>query len=110
MIGSTPRLLTYQAGDSFLHRLDPRTKLLCTVAIVGNALIASVPAGMIAAYLIGAIVGLGASHLLPALWRTLRPLIVLIALFGVLVTVITPGKALAHFWIIVPSREGLDLA
>lgn len=110
MIGSSPRFLTYQAGASFLHRLDPRTKLLCAGVIAIDALMASVPQGMIVVYVLGLIAGFGARHLLPALWRTLRPLLVLIALFGVLITVITPGKALAHFWIIAPSRDGLDLA
>lgn len=110
MIGSTPRFLSYQAGESILHRLDPRAKLLCTVAIAADALMASVPQGMIVAYALGAIAGIAARHLLPSLWKTLRPLLVLIALFGVLITVITPGKALAHIWILVPSKEGLDLA
>lgn len=93
-----------------LHRLDPRTKLILTTVIVADALIASVPAGMVVVYALGALLGLGAAHLLPALWRTLRPLLVLIALFGVLIVVVTPGHALAHFWILVASREGLDLA
>src|SRR5947209_2427289 len=110
MIGSTPQFLSYQAGDSFLHRLDPRTKLICMVVIVADALMASVPQGMIVVYLLAATAGLTARHLLPSLWKTLRPLLVLIALFGVLIVVITPGKALAHFWILAPSREGLDLA
>ena len=110
MIGNTPRFLSYQSGDSILHRLDPRTKLLCTVIVIVDALLASVPQGMIVVYALALVCGLGAHQLLPALWRTLRPLLILIALFGVLIAVVTPGKALAHFWIIAPSREGLDLA
>ena len=35
---------------------------------------------------------------------------VLIVLFGLLLVVITPGKALAHIWILVPTRDGVDLA
>lgn len=110
MLGSAPRFLSYQAGESILHRLDPRTKLIGTAAIVAGTLAASVPQGMIVMYALGALMGIAAIHLLPALWRTLRPLLVLVVLFGVLITVITPGKALGHFWIVVPSREGLDLA
>jgi energy-coupling factor transport system permease protein len=110
MLGSSPRFLSYQAGESVLHRLDPRTKLIGTAAIVAGVLAASVPQGMIVMYTLGVIMGIAAVHLLPALWRTLRPLLVLIVLFGVLITVITPGKALGHYWILVPSREGLDLA
>lgn len=110
MIGSSPRFLTYEAGSSILHRLEPRAKLLMTVVIVVDALIASVPFGMVVVYLLGALAGLMAFNLLPALWRTLRPLLVLIVLFGLIIVVITPGHALAHIWILVPTRDGIDLA
>ncbi len=110
MLGSTPRFLSYQAGESILHRLDARTKLLGTAVVVADALIASIPAGMAVAYALGLLIGLGAIHLLPALWRTLRPLLVLIALFGVLIVIITPGHALFRVGFIVASRPGLDLA
>ncbi|HEX8917494.1 MAG TPA: energy-coupling factor transporter transmembrane protein EcfT [Chloroflexota bacterium] len=110
MIGNTPKFLSYEAGTSVLHRLDPRTKLLGTALIVADALIATVPFGMLTAYILGAVAGLMAKHLLPDLWRTLRPLLVLIMLFGVILVVITPGHALAHIWILVPTRDGIYLA
>jgi energy-coupling factor transport system permease protein len=110
VIGNVPRFLSYQAGTTFLHRLDPRTKLLCTAAIVGDALIASVPYGIGIALGFAAVIGLMAADLLPALWRLLRPLLVLIVIFGLIITVITPGHALAHFWLLAPSRDGVDLA
>jgi energy-coupling factor transport system permease protein len=110
MIGNTPRFLSYQVGTSALHRLDPRTKLLGVGAIVADALIASVPGGMIVAYVLGVVAGLAAFHLLPALWRVIRPLIILIALFGILIIVVTPGKAFLHVWILAPSYEGVALA
>lgn len=110
MIGNTPRFLSYQAGDTFLHRLDPRTKLLGVVGLVAAALIASVPLGMIGAYTFGILAGLSAASLLPALGKVLRPMFVLIVLFGLLLVVVTPGKALVHIWILVPTRDGVDLA
>ncbi len=110
MIGNVPRFLSYQAGDTVLHRLDPRTKLLCAAAIVGDALVASVPRGMVVAFLFAAIIGAIGRELLPALWRLLRPLLVLIVLFGIIITVITPGHAFLHIWLLAPSRDGVDLA
>jgi energy-coupling factor transport system permease protein len=109
MIGSSPRFLSYQVGGSILHRLDPRTKLLGAAALVGDVLIASLPSGMIVPFVLGALAGLAAYHLLPALWHVLRPLLVLIVLFGLIITVITPGHALAHFWIVVPTTDGVSL-
>ena len=110
MIGSSPRFLSYRAGASILHELDPRTKLLGTAALAANVLIASLPFGMVTAYGLGALAGLMAYDLLPSLWRALRPLLVLIALFGLIIVVITPGQALAHIWIVVPTRDGVILA
>ncbi|HEX6508910.1 MAG TPA: energy-coupling factor transporter transmembrane protein EcfT [Chloroflexota bacterium] len=110
MIGNVPRFLTYQAGTTVMHRLDPRTKLLCTAAIVGDALIAGVPVGMIATYAFAGLIGLLARELWPALWRLLRPLLILIVLFSIIIVVITPGHAFAHFWILAPSHEGVSLA
>ncbi len=110
MIGSAPRFLSYEAGMSLLHRLDPRTKLLCTVAFVVAVLLANVPAGIAVAYAFGVVIGGLARDRLPSIWRTLRPLLIVEVLFGAIIVVITPGHALAHLWILAPSRDGLDLA
>jgi len=109
VIGSSPRFLSYQAGASILHQLDPRTKFLSAVVIVADALVASVPTGMAIAYALGALAGLMAYHLLPSMWRALRPLLLLIVLFGLIIVVVTPGHALAHVWIVVPTRDGVNL-
>lgn len=110
MLGNAPRFLSYEVGNSVLHRLDPRTKLLGMVGLFADALVANVPFGMIAAYALGAVAGLLAYHLLPSLWRTLRALLVLIVLFGLIIVVVTPGHALVHIGILVPTRDGVDLA
>jgi energy-coupling factor transport system permease protein len=110
MIGNIPRFLTYEPGETFFHRLDPRTKLLGTVLITADALLASVPRGIVVLLVFGALLGLLARELLPSLWRLIRPLLVFLALFGLLVVVTTPGHALAHIWIVVPTRDGVALA
>lgn len=113
MLGNPVQFLSYQAGHSVLHRLDPRTKLLGAVLVVADVLAASVPWGMLIAYVFGVTLGVVAHSMLSRLWRVLRPLPVLIALFGVLIVITTPGKPLTHFHLlitIVPTRDGLDLA
>jgi energy-coupling factor transport system permease protein len=110
VLGSSPRFLNFEPGESILHRLDPRIKLLAMFAVIADALIASVPAGIIAAYLLGLGIGLAASHLLPALWRVLRPLLVLISLFGLIIVIVTPGNAITHVGFIVPTYDGVALA
>src|SRR5947209_9827255 len=110
MIGTIPRFLTYEPGDTPLHRLDPRTKLLGTVLLTADALLASVPRGIAVSLVFAASLGLLVRTLLPSLWRLIRPLFVFLILFGLLVVVTTPGHALAHIWILVPTRDGVDLA
>lgn len=113
MLGSQVQFLSYQAGDTPLHRLDPRTKLLATVLIVADALMASIPQGMILAYALALVLAFFARSMLPKLIRVLRPLPLLLLLFGVLIVITTPGKALAHIHLIVtivPTRDGVDLA
>jgi energy-coupling factor transport system permease protein len=110
MLGNAPRFLTYQVGHTFLHRLDPRTKLLGTGVIVADALMANLPWGMAAAFLFGGLIGLLSAELLPALFRLIRPLFLFLILFSVLVIVTTPGHAIAHIWIVVPTTDGVVLA
>ncbi|MGH2448910.1 MAG: CbiQ family ECF transporter T component [Chloroflexota bacterium] len=109
MLGSAPRLLTYQVGDSALHRLDPRAKLMATAGVVAAVLLAGGPASFVIAYGLGAIAGTLAGRAVGQLWRTLRPLLILIFLFGLLITVVTPGQPLAHILILVPTLQGVEL-
>jgi energy-coupling factor transport system permease protein len=108
MLGSSPKFLTYEAGQTLLHRLDARTKLLLTVVVVVDALIANVPAGMVVTYALAGTAGLSARGLVLVLWRAAPPHTD--RAFGLLVVVVTPGKALGHFWIVVPTRDGVALA
>lgn len=110
MLNSAPRFLTYEAGDSRLHTLDPRTKLAGAALLVADVLMSSVPRGIVVAYMLGALAGLAAIELLPAMWRLIRPLLIFLLLLAVLVIVTTPGHALAHFLFIVPTTDGFALA
>lgn len=110
MIGSSPRFLSYEPGNTILHRMDPRAKVLCTAAIVAAALVADKPLAVALALATGALAGLMAFPLLPTLVRTLRPLLVLIVLFGALIVVVTPGHAFARFGFIVATTDGVQLA
>jgi energy-coupling factor transport system permease protein len=110
MLANSPRLLNYRAGTTFLHGLDARTKLVGAVALVATVLIASSPTTLVLAYMLGGLAGGLAFTLLGDLWKSLRPLLLLIALFGVVIVIVTPGHALAHIWIPVPSTQGVKLA
>ena len=101
----------YFPGNSFVHRLDPRTKLLLmsayivAVFIVGNMWLFT----LVAAYVIGvtAIAGVPVSYL----WRSLKPLrFILIFMFAINLLVTATGDTLFEWWIIKITTGGLRQA
>ena len=101
----------YFPGNSLVHRLDPRTKLLLmsayivAVFIVGNLWLFT----LVAAYVIGvtAIAGVPVSYL----WRSLKPLrFNLIFMFAINLLVTATGDTLFEWWIIKITTGGLRQA
>ena len=97
----------YFPGDSIVHRLDARCKLIAVVlfivaifsaqSYVGYALMICVTGGMIAL-----------SHIpLKSLVRGLKPVMIIIILTALLNMFVTPGTELFHIWKLVFTREGL---
>ena len=98
-------------GKTVIHRLDPRTKLISVILYI----VALFSAKGIVSYAI-VIVYLAAAVILSrirlkALFRGLRPLIILIAITAILNVLYTKGEhILFSFWIITVTLEGLRMA
>lgn len=97
-------------GNTAVHRLDPRTKLLMTVLYIVALFLAdgyfsyfAVIAFLAAAILISRIK-------LKALLKGLKPLIIIIVLTGILNAFYTQGQPILSFWIFTVTREGLRTA
>ena len=96
----------YFPGDTLVHRLDPRTKLiLATVYVTALFLARSLLAmGVMAIYLMLILVS---SQVKPRLLlRGLRPLIVLLIMTSIINLFATPGEPLFHLWRLTATREG----
>lgn len=95
----------YVPGQSFLHRLDPRTKII-TVAVIAwvifllKTLVDYVCFGVFLVALYFA-AGIGKS-----LWKTIRPGIYLVFFTVILNTVFTPGETLARVGFLSFTKEG----
>lgn len=94
-------------GASPLHRLDPRTKLIAGLCF---AVCLFLVEGWLGLVVLGC--GLGAAYLLAAaplayLWRSLRPLLLLLVITFVLQAVTFPGRALASWGPFSVTAEGL---
>jgi energy-coupling factor transport system permease protein len=97
----------YFPGDTVVHRLDPRTKLILVVIYIVALFCAKswVSYGLMALFLI---VCMCLSRIrLSVIVKGLKPLLFIIVLTGLLNMFYTPGKELVHFWIFTITYEGL---
>ena len=100
----------YFPGDSILHRADPRTKIILSVAFMTLAFTAqSIYEFITLALFAGA--AIAASKIpLPVVLRTLKPILPLILFAAVINIFIVPGEPFFRLWFIAPTREGLRIA
>lgn len=100
----------YYPVDSAVHRLDPRTKLFGTMVFIASLFIADNIWGYIIATLVlGAVIHLTKVPL-RFIVRGLRAIIILLLISVSFNLFLTPGEAIAKFWIFKITREGLRLS
>jgi len=100
----------YYAGDSLLHRLDPRAKFVA-VSALAVALFVRDSFAALAVYAAVAILACVLSGVPFAwFWRAFRPLLWLVGLTFVAQVVFAPGEPFFSFGFIHLSRRGLELA
>lgn len=100
----------YFPGDSPLHRLDPRTKILAVFMLSITIFLPKAWPG----YVLNGILVVGAVALsqvpLRSILRGLRPILIFLAITVVLNTLLTPGEVLFQWWKLQVTREGLILS
>ena len=97
----------YFPGDTVVHRLDPHTKLLMVILYIVALFLCKgfVSYGVALAFLITAVV---LSKIRPkALFKGLKPLLIIIIFTAVLNLFYTDGTVLVKFWIFKITREGI---
>ena len=100
----------YIHGDSFVHRLDPRTKIgaifLYLIALFSANTLPAACLVCAMSFFILRITGLSLRYY----WRGVRPLWVILLFTALMQLFLTPGRALFSYWIFTPTQEGLVLA
>ena len=97
----------YFPGNTVVHRLDPRTKLLMVVVYIVALFLAKwwVSYGVMLAFLATAVM---LSYIKPkALFRGLKPLIVIMVFTALINLFYSDGEVLVKFWIFRITREGI---
>ena len=97
----------YFPGNSFVHRLDPRTKLLMVIVYIVALFLAKwvISYAVMLAFLVTAV---ALSRIRPrALFKGLKPLLFIIIFTAIINVFYTKGDVLVQFWIFKITREGL---
>ena len=101
----------YFPGNSFIHRLDPRTKLICTMIYIAMLFIAKsyITYAILLAFLI---ISVAVSKIKPtAMLKGLKPLTIIIVFTAVLNIFYTKGgETLFSVWVFTVTTEGLKIA
>ena len=99
----------YFPGDSLLHRMDPRAKIIATTIFVIAIFLAKTPAayGVVAAFTIGTML---VSRLpLHLMWSAIKPLWVIIAFTMGIDIFTTPGDSFFDYEFIHISEQGIAM-
>ena len=94
-------------GDTVVHRLDPRTKLLMVIVYIAALFLAKwvISYAVMLAFLVTAV---ALSRIRPrALFKGLKPLLFIIIFTAIINVFYTKGDVLVQFWIFKITREGL---
>jgi energy-coupling factor transport system permease protein len=98
----------YFPGNSVIHRLDPRTKLLALVAYIVALFVAKswLSYGLMLAFL--AVIITVSKIPLKSIVRGMKPLVLILVFTGILNLLFTDGDTiLVNFWVITITLEGL---
>ena len=97
----------YYPGDSFLHRMDPRAKILCTMIFICAIFLANNPWSylLVTVFTLGCIMISGVSPVM--VWKAVKPLWVILVFTLLIHVLTTPGKEIFGYGFIHISEEGL---
>ena len=100
----------YFPGNTVIHRLDPRTKLILVIVYIAALFTAKwyVSYGLVLLFL-AASIRISRIHL-KVILKGVKPLIIIIALTALLNLFYTPGHELVSFWIFTITWEGIQSA
>ena len=100
----------YFPGDTVVHRLDPRTKLLMVIVYIVALFLAKwlVSYAVMLAFLVTTV---ALSRIRPrALFKGLKPLLFIIIFTAIINVFYTKGDVLVQFWIFKITKSGLENA
>lgn len=100
----------YFPGESWIHRLDPRTKIIATLVYIAALFVANDFWGVLAAVAaLAAVIGISRVPL-KFILKGLKPIFLIILFTFVLNLFMIPGKVMVRLWIFTITEEGVYTA
>ena len=100
----------YFAGNSIIHRLDPRTKMVLSMGLVVLLFLVRNPFGFAVCSVFILALYLMSGVPLKMLLKSLKPIIWIVAFTTVLNIFMVEGEPLVQFWIFTITREGVKIS
>lgn len=100
----------YFPGKSLVHRLDPRVKILLTLAYIITLFVVKNPISFAVAIIFLTIVITTAKIPFKIVLRSIKPIIPLVLFTGILNIFFIDGQVLLQWWILRITVEGIQLA
>jgi len=97
----------YVPGDSIIHRLDPRTKILAAIIFIFALFIVTDLAGYIVMTLFSVVIILLSQIPARFVLRGLKPLYYILAFTILLNFFLTPGRVIWSWWFLRLTQEGI---
>ena len=97
-------------GNSPIHRLDPRAKLLGLILYIAALFLAGQWPTYLLVFLVLALMVTLSTVRVRALVRGMKPVVFLLVFTALLNMLYTPGRTLASFWIFTVTYEGVSRA
>lgn len=96
-------------GNSIIHRLDPRTKIILTVMFIVAVFMASNPVAFLLLFLTTAVVIAISGISFSVILKGVKPIIIILIFTIILNVFLTGGEGdpLVHFWVINIYTEGI---
>ncbi len=100
----------YVFGNSVLHRIDPRIKIIFTVLLISLLFIAVNPVGLGSVTVLTFVMYGVAKIPIKMILKSLKPILPIVIFTSVLNMFFISGETLVSFWIITITKEGLYYA
>lgn len=98
-------------ADSFMHKLDPRTKLICTLVVMLSVFFVTTPVQLVATFVCAAVLCAATRFPLRQLVRSIWPFVAMLSMLALINLLLVRGGCVLLSWgIIQITSEGVRVA